>query len=233
MAGRPSCRFGVEAIDVALGGGLAAGALHEFAGLETRGLGPVTGLLLGLLGTAGGEALWIAGGNALRLGGFPYAPGLRFLGQDLGRLTLVPARTPADALWAAEEALKCPAVGAVILELPDEGKAADLTATRRLSLAARDGGGLACLLRHHTTAVPSGAATRWTVAPAPSVPDRFGGLGPARFDLTLTKNRRGPCGRWTIAWDRHEQRFFQAAAPVAVAAPAFDRPDRPAVAHAG
>src|SRR5437868_4979492 len=82
--------------------------------------------------------------------------------------------------------------------------AADLTATRRLSLAAREGAAFGLLLRHRASPSPSAAATRWQIAASPSRPDAFGGLGPARFDLTLCKNRRGPSGRWIVDWDHHE-----------------------------
>ena len=93
-----------------------------------------------------------------------------------------------------EEALKCRALATVVAELTDD---ADLTATRRLSLAARDGGALGLLLRHKPSDAPSAARTRWQVAPAPSRPDEFGGLGRTAFSLSLTRNRRGPCGAWT------------------------------------
>jgi protein ImuA len=122
-----------------------------------------------------------------------------------------------DALWAMEEALRCRALACVIAELSGAGEVADLTATRRLALAAREGAGF---------------ATRWRIAAAESLPDAFGGLGRARFDLSLCKNRRGPSGRWTITWDHHE-RAFHAAVSVGVAAAALDRPDRAPLAHAG
>ena len=56
--------------------------------------------------------------------------------------------------------------------------------------------------------MPSAAATRWEIAAALSSPTRrcrIGGLGRARFDLSLRKNRRGPSGRWIIEWDHHER----------------------------
>src|SRR5690606_27890272 len=129
-----------------------------------------------------------------------------------------------------EEALRCRALSGVLAELPGAGAEADLTATRRLTLAARDGAALGLLLRHHAISDPVAAATRWRIAAAPSVPDRYGGLGPTCFDLTLLKNRRGPSGRWAVIWDHHE-RTFHKAIPVSLAAPAFDRSDRAPKVH--
>ncbi len=111
------------------------------------------------------------------------------------------ARRAVDALFAMEEALKCRAVASVIAELPDDS--ADLTATRRLSLAARDHRGLGLLLRHRSSSMPSAAMTRWNVAAASGPRDDFGGIGTTSFLLSLVKNRRGPCGRWNVAWDHH------------------------------
>ncbi len=106
---------------------------------------------------------------------------------------------PVDALWACEEALKSRGVAVVIAELPEAGEAADFTATRRLTLAARAGGGLGLLLRHRPLPLATAATTRWQVAAAPSTPDRFGGLGRTAFDLSLNRNRRGHSGRFIVA----------------------------------
>jgi protein ImuA len=127
-----------------------------------------------------------------------------------------------------EEALKCRALATVVAEL---GKAPDLTATRRLALAARHGGGLGLLLRHKADGAPSTAATRWRIAAAPSEPDEFGGLGSTAFTLSLTRNRRGPCGGWTLAWDHHEHAF--SALSLGVAEAARDRQDREPLERAG
>ena len=86
--------------------------------------------------------------------------------------------------------------------------------------AARSG----LLLCHKPNDAPSAARTRWRIAPAPSVPDEFGGLGRTAFTLSLLRNRRGPCGTWTLTWDHHEHAF--AALSLGVAEAAFDRPDR-------
>ena len=228
-------------VDAVLGGGLACGALHELAPRMPGHLAVASGFAMAAAVRAGGEVLWIATDFAMSEGGGPYGPGLDLFGLSLSRLLMLRVPRPADVLLAMEDALRCRALGCVIAELTGEGAEADLTATRRLSLAARDGlsdrvSGLGLLIRHRATGEPSAAATRWEIAAAPSLPDelgrRAGGLGSTRFDLSLRKNRRGPSGRWIIEWDHHE-RAFQSAIPVGVAAPAFDRPHRAAVARAG
>jgi protein ImuA len=225
--------LGVEAIDAARGGGLAFGSLHELAPAAPLHLGAAAGFALTLAARAGvrKHTLWIQPDFAGLEAGLPYGPGLTALGLPMQRLLLLRVARPVDALWAMEEALKSRVLATVIAELTDEGAAADLTATRRLVLAARDGGGIGLLLRHRISPEPSAAATRWDIAAAPSIPDAFGGLGRTAFDLSLTKNRRGPLGRWTIEWDHHERVFSPLS--VAVAETAFERPDRAPFVQAG
>jgi protein ImuA len=104
-----------------------------------------------------------------------------------------------------EEALKSHALSTVIGELTDDQT--DLTMTRRLVLAAREGGSFGLLLRHRPTQEPNASMTRWNIAAALSRADAFGGLGVSAFDLSLVKNRRGNCGRWVVSWDKHERAF--------------------------
>jgi protein ImuA len=229
-------RVGLEtSIDATLGGGLACGALHELAPAAPIHLGATSGfaIALALLAARGrGEVLWIATDFAAGEGGGPYGPGLDLFGLPSARLLVLRVPRPVDVLWAMEEALRCRALACAVAELTGHGAEADLTATRRLALAARDGGGFGLFIRHRATAIPSAAATRWHIAAAPSEPDAYGGFGRARFDLTLSKNRRGPSGRWLIEWNHHEC-AFQTAIPVGVAAAAFDRPDRAPLVRTG
>ncbi|MEI8153032.1 MAG: DNA repair protein [Hyphomicrobiales bacterium] len=227
-------------IDAILGGGLSCGAFHEFAPKAPMHLAATSGFATALAARASGDRrqmLWITTDYAAGEGGGPYGPGIDLFGMTSARLLMLRVAKPVDVLWAMEEALRCRALACVIAELTADGAAADLTATRRLALAAREGvsaqnSGFGLLIRHKATAMPSAAATRWEIAAAPSRPDAYGGLGRARFDLSLCKNRRGPSGRWIIEWDHHE-RAFQQAVPVVMAAPAFDRPDRTARVRAG
>jgi protein ImuA len=227
-------RLGVPAIDTALGHGLPGGALHELAPAAPLHLAAATGYAAALAALAAGprgEVLWIATDFAAREAGGPYGPGLDLFGLPAARLLLLQVPRALDVLWAMEEALQCRALAAVIAELPEDA-VADLTATRRLALAARAGCGVGLLLRHRASAAPSAAATRWQIAAGASRPDSFGGLGAPSFDLSLVKNRRGPCGRWIITWDHHE-RSFHPAVSLGVAAAASDRSDRAPLARAG
>jgi protein ImuA len=225
--------LGAVPIDAALGGGLAFGSLHELAPAAPLHLGAAAGFALALAACAGERkhSLWIQPDFAGQEAGSLYGPGLTALGLPMERLLLLRVARAVDVLWAMEEALKSGVLATVIAELTNDGAAADLTATRRLALAARDGGGLGFLLRHRISPEPSAAATRWDIAAAPSIADAFGGLGRIAFTLSLVKNRRGPLGRWTIAWDHHERAFSPLS--LGLAETASNRPARAPLVRAG
>src|ERR1700730_8690489 len=155
-----SLRLGVPALDDALQGGLALRALHELSPASELQLGSAFGfgLAIAALAAAGGRhVLCIATDYAAWEGGTPYGLGLDRFGLPMDRLMILRVAHPRDALWAFEEALKCPALATVLAELPEAGDAADLTATRRLLLAAQTGGGLGLLLRHRPYRLPTAA----------------------------------------------------------------------------
>ena len=221
--------------DAVLQGGMALGEVHELAPASFLHSGAALGFALALstLDRVGrGSVVVVQQDFAALEAGHLYGLGCDLFGLDPTRLLVVRATTPRDALWAMEEALKTRDVSSVIGELAEDAKAADLTATRRLSLAAQKGGGLTLLLRQRASAQPSAAATRWLVAATPGDADGFGGLERAAFRVSLTKNRRGPCGSWVLQWDHHDKRFLPALS-VAVAAPARHRPAETAFAATG
>jgi protein ImuA len=222
-----SLRLGVGGLDAALQGGLAYGALHELAPAAPAQLGAALGFALTLAALAATDSravLVIQTDFAALEAGAPYGPGLELLGLPLQRLVLLRLPRPLDLLAAFEEALRSRAIAVVLAELAETvtAAAADLTATRRLSLAARAGGGLGLLLRYQPSALPTAATTRWEVAAALSTPDRLGGLGRTAFALSLTRNRRGRCGRFNLCWDHHERSFIAPTLSLAVAATADD-----------
>jgi protein ImuA len=231
--------LGIGPIDARLQGGLVAASLHEVAPDAMADCGAAVGFTLALAAQAaavGGGAvardtLWIQTGFAALEAGDLYGRGCELFGLPLRRLLILQVAHPLDALWAMEEALKSHALASVIAELPKDGARADLTATRRLTLAARGSGSFGFLLRHRPSPLTSSAETRWEIAAAPGRTDRFGGLGRTAFAVSLVKNRCGPTGRWTLAWDHHERAF--SALSLGVAQAAVDRPDRTPLGRTG
>lgn len=173
---------------------------------------------------AGRAVLWIEPEAAAFEGGALYGPGLELLGLPMARLIGLRVAHERDGAWAMEEALRCRAVAAVVGEFAREKSSLDLTMLRRLALAAGEGGGLGLLLRHYACPQPSPAMTRSEIAVAPGARDAFGGLGRPAVVLSLVRNRRGPTGRWLLAWDCHERAFHSVPLPLDLAPAAADGP---------
>ena len=177
------------AIDAALpANGLARAALHEVLAAEP---GAAAGFCALLLGRTGGTVLWI--------GPDPDAwpPGLARYGLSPTNLVLVRASRPTDALWAMEEALRCPAVAGALLTLTE----IDLTAARRLQLAAEAGGALGLLLRPDSAEpAPSAALTSWRVDALPGLGGTAHSLGDPRWQLELRRCRGGQPQNWAVTW---------------------------------
>jgi protein ImuA len=183
-------------VDAALpGGGLARGAVHEVAAAASEDdSGPAFGFAALVCARAGGTTLWIEPKPSI------WPEGAAAFGLDPAALVLV-AADGADGLWAAEEALRCPAVGAVCLVA---AAPIGLTAGRRLQLAAEAGGALGiALVPAHALARPSAAHTRWRISTLPGTGAAAPppGLSEPRWRLELLRCRGGGRpGAWTVAW---------------------------------
>jgi protein ImuA len=206
---------GHEAVDAWLGGGLGRGRLHEVVAVEGEEAGSAAGFgaMLGVRAGEGRPLLWLRTEAAERRCGRLYAIGLGELGLDGGAVLVGLVADDAALLKAANDAARCAGLGALLVECWGDPKALDLTATRRLMLAAEASGVTVLLLRMAAAESPSAADTRWRVSAAPSVPLADGTLAGAPghpvFDIELLRRRAGPAGRnWRVEWDR-ERRAFQ------------------------
>jgi protein ImuA len=201
--------LGDDAVDTRLGSGLGRAALHEvFAGQgEDAGAAAVFALILAL---RGGEKtkpiLWVRDDRAQRLSGLVYGPGLIALGADPSRFILINAPDELATLRAASESVKCGAVGAVLIEPYGKANGLDLTATRRLALAANSSGVLTLLLRIGAEPSASAAQTRWRVSAAPSVSLEANAPGMTCLNVSLLRHRAGLAGFETcLEWNREQQ----------------------------
>ena len=178
-----------DAIDQRLpGGGLARAAVHEVLAADPGAAAGFCGLLLA---RARGTVLWIAAEPDA------WPPGLARFGLSPADLVLVQAPRRQDALWAMEESLRCPGVAGALLAV----NGLDLTAARRLQLAAEAGGAIGLLLCSdgEAEAGATAALTRWRVGALAGTGGAHD-LGDPRWRLELLRGRGARPQRWEVVW---------------------------------
>ena len=168
----PTVPTGLTALDAALpGGGVPAGAVTEVLsdgygwGALSLALRLVQGCLAeaDVAGPSGGERapprrgqpplVVVDGGQDF------YPPAAAALGVPIERLLVIRATVPAQMVWALEQVLQSRAVAAVVATV---GRL-DERASRRLQLAALQGGRVGVLVRSQSSAAKSFAALRLEV----------------------------------------------------------------------
>ncbi|WP_085026344.1 ImuA family protein [Ensifer aridi] len=190
--------FGVDEIDAVLpGGGLAYGALHEFAG---GGSGTVDGAaaalcVAGIAARTKGQILWCMTRPDL------FFPALAQAGLNPDRVVFAEADREEDVLATMEEGLGFGGLGAVVGEvvrLP-------MTASRRLQLVAEKTGTMGLVVRRwrrQTEASdfgqPTASTTRWRVSVLPSEELPVPGVGRPRWLLELMRVKAGECAEFIV-----------------------------------
>ena len=215
--------------------GLRREALHEVYAALAGDSAAASGFAIALAQRLceGRTILWIRQEFSALEHGEIDGSGLLELGIDPAKLILLRVDHVKDALRAAGDALTCTGLGAVVIEIYGEHKVLDLTATRRLTLAAARDGVSAVLLRLGVEADASAAETRWIVRSAPSASAEDFGF--PRFDTTLARNRHGATGRWIMEWNSDDGSFHEQAADTfgVAAAPADGQADTQGWKRAG
>lgn len=132
-------------------------------------------------------------------------------GAEARRLLVVNPTRPIDALAAAEQALRSPAVGAVWVCFDRGEGRINGRAFRRLLLAAEAGEAFGAIVRSaHYQAEPSWAHRQLRIDPTPG----DGPQGPFSVRATLTRNRHGPAGgQATLAMDWSTGRLNDTTSP--------------------
>lgn len=177
---RTTVGTGLPALDRVLpGGGILRGSLVEFLD-ERRGSGAETFAVVLM------QAVCPSGGAVVVLDQERqfYPPALAAWGLALESLIVIHAANDAEALWAADQALRSRAVSAVWLRR-ERLKPHDF---RRLRLAAEEGGTLGVLLRPaRVRGQPTWADVQFAVGPRPSTQGR-------RLRVEVTRCRGGTAG---------------------------------------
>jgi protein ImuA len=190
--------FCVEAIDGILpGGGLAHGALHEFAG---GGSGTVDGaaaalFAAGIAARTKGPIVWCLTRPDL------FFPALAQAGLHPGRVIFVESDKEEDVAANMEEALSYGGCGAVVGEMVR----LPMVVSRRLQLVAERTGTIALAVRRwrrqteaNDFGQPTASTTRWRVSVMPSEELPAPGVGRPRWFLELMRSRAGECKEFCV-----------------------------------
>jgi protein ImuA len=225
---RPCLAFGMIEVDERLAGGGLAWGLHE-AAPATPAPNDEAAATLFLAALAarfamargeGGQVLWALARRDL------FAPGLAQAGLTPDRLLYAECRNDEEVLAVMEEGARHGSLACMVGEV---GRMA-MASARRLQLAAEEGGGAALMLRRWRKAdmdplgLPSPALTRWRIACASSAALPHEGIGRARWQVALVRQRGGPPYHWILEAPDAEARL-------ALAARSGDRPDQADAAH--
>lgn len=190
--------FGVPDIDAILpGGGLANGALHEFAG---GGSGTVDGaaaalFAAGIAARTKGQIVWCLTRPDL------FFPALAQAGLHPRRVIFVESDKEEDVAANMEEALSYGGLGAVVGEMVR----LPMVVSRRLQLVAERTGTIALAVRRwrrqteaNDFGQPTASATRWRVSVLPSDDLPVPGIGRPRWFLELMRSRAGECREFYV-----------------------------------
>lgn len=174
-------------------GSFPVGAVHEF--LSSEAVGATCGFMAGLLASmmgSNGVSLWISSGRQL------FPPALRYFGIQPDKFIFIDLQKERHVMWAMEEALKCPALIAVVGEIPE----ISFTASRRLQLAVEESKVTGFILRNNPRTLSASACiSRWKITPLLShTVDNLPGIGFPQWKVELLRIRNGRPGVWEVMW---------------------------------
>lgn len=167
------------------------GAMHEFLSDTAEDAAATYGFIAAILAPLmqlGGACVWIRKTNKI------FPPALTAFGIRPDQVIFIDQSNDRPTLWAAEEALKCPGLAAVILEIQD----ISLIASRRLQLAVEQSRVTGFIIRYKPRSLHTIASVaQWRIQAYASV-SRNGmpGLGFPRWQVELLRVRNGKPGKW-------------------------------------
>ncbi|MBR0551997.1 hypothetical protein [Stakelama marina] len=221
--------FGAAEVDEWLGGGVRRDGVHEWyaASIEDGACAAAMALLLAERRREERQSiLWLRERRGERGAGHPYGPGLVDLGLDPDSIVLLRLGDVTAMLRAAADSVRHGGAASVVLEVHGKAPALDLTASRRLALAAARSDVMVQLVRSDTEPAASVAHSRWRVASAPSVALEANAPGLPAFDLELLRHRGGREGlQCRLEWDR-DKGCFQTPLSGGLSAPSVGGTDR-------
>jgi len=175
------------------------GAVHELMVPAPEEAAATSGFMCGLMGAllrpTKGVAVWISARRTV------FPPALKAFGIQPERLLFVEVPHEREALWAIEEALKSPALTAVVGELRD----ISFTASRRLQLAVEQSRVTGFVINRGKKATTTACVSRWKITSLPSEAiDALPGIGFPQWRVELLRIRNGRPGVWHVQWKKNQ-----------------------------
>lgn len=172
-------------------------AIHELWAPAPEAVAASSGFLTGLMAAlmrARGVAVWISAKQTI------FPPALKAFGIKPDRLLFVEVPREREALWAMEEALKSPALTAVVGELRD----ISFTASRRLQLAVEQSQVTGFIINRASKLSTTACVSRWQITSLPSESiDELPGIGFPHWRVELLRIRNGRPGVWQVQWQKN------------------------------
>lgn len=173
-------------------------AIHEFMCNKIEDVSVTCGFITGLLSfllESNGFCIWVSDSSSV------FTPALKVFNIEPEKIIFVQLNKSRDILWAAEEALKCNGLAAVVCEIPE----LDFISSRRLQLAVEKSNVTGFIIRNTPKKLNSTACvTRWEVTSAASLfTDDMPGVAFPRWNVALLRVRNGTPGNWLIEWNKN------------------------------
>lgn len=169
-------------------------SLHEFVCNSKEECAASSAFVSGLLSSVldkGGVAVWVGTKRQV------FPPALKAFGISPEQVLFIELKKEKDALWVAEEALKCTTITTVVGEISD----LDFSGSRRLQLAIEKTGVGCFLLRHNPRNFTTASTSRWNIRPLLSkTQSDMPGITFPRWQVDLLKVRNGKPGSWVVEW---------------------------------
>lgn len=169
------------------------GAVHEFLFANLEDAAATCGFIASLMSPLmikGGVIFWIGSRRTI------FPPGLKLFDVHPDQIVFIDVHNEKHVLWSVEEALKCPALTAVVGEI--EG--ISFTASRRLQLAVEQSqvtGFILCDSKR--TLRVTASVSRWKISSLPSYTiDELPGVGFPQWRVELLRIRNGRPGVWDV-----------------------------------
>jgi len=172
-------------------------AVHELWAPAPEAVAASSGFMTGLMAALmrpKGVAVWISTRRTV------FPPALKAFGIKPDRVLFVEVPREREALWAMEEALKSPALTAVVGELRD----ISFTASRRLQLAVEQSQVTGFIINRAAKPTTTACVSRWRITSLPSeTPDALPGIGLPQWRVELLRIRNGRPGVWQVQWQKN------------------------------